>query len=200
MRWTASCIAAVGGAALCCFVAVPAAAQLDVEWKLNQRIRASSSTWATALAPADRDSPPDDGRQMDVLVLYTPSARLVAGSTPEMWAAIVGYVSETDHVFQLSGVRLRLNLVGAFETEDDDDGPYASHDGFGREFLDRVRAPNDGYMDDVPVMRNRTSADLVHLLVGGYLADGISGTAWGGFGRVGALQTEQRAAHSTVRA
>jgi hypothetical protein len=105
------------------------------------------------------DAPPaaDDGSLIDVLVVYTPAARDGAGGTPEMLSQVNLAIAETNTGYLNSGVVQRLRLAGAVEvayTESGDNGVD----------LDRVTAPSDGYLDNVPTLRNTYQADLVSLI------------------------------------
>lgn len=103
---------------------------------------------------ADRSSMvQDDGSQIDVLVLYTPSARTVAGGIAQIQALASQVVSDGNTIFARSGVVTRLRLVSATE-------------------LPLVEAPN--LVSDLfalkdsalaASLRDSTHADLVQLLV-----------------------------------
>ncbi len=110
-------------------------------------------------------SPPcgDDPNTIDVLVVYTESARKgadptgIGGSVP-IEAAIYLSMAETNQSYVRSDVAHRLRLVHVQEVdyEESDDS-----------FADRNRLvnPNDGELDDVPVLRDAYGADVVVLLV-----------------------------------
>ena len=93
---------------------------------------------------------------IDVAVVYTPAAREEAGGTAEIEAVIDLMVAETNEAYQASGVYQRLALVARSEVQ------YAEAGGF--RDIDRLVDPSDGYMDEVHAMRDRTGADLVHLV------------------------------------
>ena len=93
---------------------------------------------------------------IDVAVVYTPAAREEAGGTAEIEAVIDLMVAETNEAYQASGVHHRLALVARSEVQYTEAGD--------RRDLYRLRDPSDGYMDEVHAMRDRTGADLVHLV------------------------------------
>ena len=93
---------------------------------------------------------------IDVAVVYTPAAREAAGGTAGIEAAIDLMVAETNEVYAASGVRQRLALVARSEV------PYVE----GGPDLGRLRDPSDGHLDEAHTLRDRTGADLVHLIVG----------------------------------
>ena len=96
---------------------------------------------------------------IDIAVVYTPAARDEAGGTAAVEAAIDLMIAETNQAYEDSGVRYRLALVARSEVE------YAQQ--YSALDLRRLENPSDGYMDEVPTMRDETGADLVHLIVGG---------------------------------
>ena len=93
---------------------------------------------------------------IDVAVVYTPAAREEAGGTAEIEAVIDLMVAETNEAYQASGVHHRLALVARSEVQYTEAGD--------RRDLYRLEDPSDGYMDEVHAMRDRTGADLVHLV------------------------------------
>ena len=93
---------------------------------------------------------------IDVAVVYTPAARDAAGSTAAIEAEIDLMVAETNQAYETSGVHHRVALVGRSEV------PYS--EAGDRRDLYRLEDPSDGYMDEVHAMRDRTGADLVHLV------------------------------------
>ncbi len=94
---------------------------------------------------------------VDVAVFYTPAAREAAGGAAAIAAGIDLMVAETNQTYAASGVHHRLRLVERSEVQ------YTET---GNSFLDiyHLENPSDGYMDGVHALRDRTGADLVHLL------------------------------------
>ena len=93
---------------------------------------------------------------IDVAVFYTPAAREEAGGAAEIEAVIDLMIAETNEAYQASDVRHRLALVARSEVQYTEAGD--SRD------IDRFADPSDGYMDEVHATRDRTGADLVHLV------------------------------------
>ena len=94
---------------------------------------------------------------IDVAVVYTPAAREAAGGAAAIGAEIDLMIAETNEAYAASGVHHRVALVDRVEVPYTETGD-ASID------LDRLSNPYDGHMDGVHAMRDRTGADLVHLL------------------------------------
>ena len=112
---------------------------------------------AAAEPAAEPDTVADDGSFVDVLVVYTPAARDAAGGTSGMLSQVNLAVAETNTGYQNSGVVQRLRLAGAAEVAYVESGDNGVD-------LDRVTAPADGYIDNVPALRNTYQADVVSLI------------------------------------
>ena len=93
---------------------------------------------------------------IDVAVVYTPAAREEAGGTAAIEAVIDLMVAETNEAYEAGGVRHRLALAARSEVQYVEAGDDRD--------LGRLADPSDGFMDDVHAMRDRTGADLVHLV------------------------------------
>ena len=93
---------------------------------------------------------------IDVAVVYTPAAREEAGGTAAIGAVIDLMVAETNQVYAESGVGHRVALVERSEVSYTEVGDFDD--------LYRLQDPSDGYMDEVHALRDRTGADLVHLI------------------------------------
>ena len=102
--------------------------------------------------------PPDPMPSIDVAVFFTPAARRKAGGKAEMEALIDLMVVETNQAYEDSGANQRIVLAAREEV------PYEEENGSGSLALDRLVAKSDGYMDEVHTIRDRTGADLVHLI------------------------------------
>src|SRR5690242_20110009 len=77
---------------------------------------------------------------IDVLVVYTPSARAGAGGVTALQAQIQSAVVEANTVFQNSGVNARLRLVHQQDIPYNESGNLATD-------LTRLSNPTDGYLD-----------------------------------------------------
>ena len=107
---------------------------------------------------------------IDVLVVWTPSAREEVGGTVEIQTLIDLYVAEANQAYADSGVSLALNLLHSQEVDyvESDQGLFTD--------LFRLSDP-DAYLDEVRDLRDRVGADLVQLVTGDGL--GFCGVAWG---------------------
>ncbi|MDE0102983.1 MAG: M12 family metallo-peptidase [Bryobacterales bacterium] len=96
---------------------------------------------------------------IDMAVFYSPAAREEAGGADQIEAAIDLMLAETNDAYVASGVRHRVALVARSEI------PYVEEEAQGdlRSLID----PSDGRLDEVHAVRDRTGADLVHLIAGG---------------------------------
>lgn len=94
---------------------------------------------------------------VDVMVVYTPSARSALGGHDGALATIESHVAYTNAAYERSGVHHRIRLVHAGEIDYVESGSILTD-------LDRLRAPGDGFLDDVHDMRDAWGADLVSLI------------------------------------
>lgn len=100
----------------------------------------------------------DSSARIDIMVAYTPQALAGEGSQSALFARIALAVAETNGGYAKAGVTTRLRLVHIQPTAYTESGDFQTD-------LDRVVAPNDGYMDDVPAARNGYGADMVALIL-----------------------------------
>ena len=100
----------------------------------------------------------DEPTFIDVLVVYTPAVRQAAGGRAEVEATVDLWFAETNQAYEDSGANLRIFLTRASEVDYEETGD-------GRTDLHRLYHPSDGHMDGVHELRERTGADLVHLVV-----------------------------------
>ncbi len=105
--------------------------------------------------PAAVSAPADDGSQIDVMVVYTPAARVAQGGTSAMMSLVNLGITETNNAYTNSNVIQRIRLVYAGEVN------YTEVDS--NVDLDRLQATNDGWMDQVHALRDTYGADLVSL-------------------------------------
>ena len=104
------------------------------------------------------DIPPDDGSEIDVMVVYTPLAKHREGGRAAVEALIDLFVTETNQAYERSGVIHRIRLVLREEVD------YFEE--VGGDHLFRLAGDSDGYMDHIHDLRDLYAADLVHLIVG----------------------------------
>jgi peptidyl-Asp metalloendopeptidase len=120
-----------------------------------------------AARAADAGPQADAGDTIDVMVVYTPAARVAAGGTAAIEALINLAVAQSNTNYQQSLVTPRIRLVYKAEVS-------YTESGFSTD-LDRLTNPSDGYMDEVQAWRNTYGADLVSL----WINDASScGLAW----------------------
>ncbi len=96
----------------------------------------------------------DDGSTIDVMVVYTATARAAAGGTNAMKSLIDLAVAETNQSYQNSGVTQRLRLVHAAEVAYAETGSL-------EDALNCITKTTDGCIDNVHTLRNTYGADVV---------------------------------------
>lgn len=99
----------------------------------------------------------DDGSVIDILVVYTPSARAAQGGTAAMENLIDLAVLETNTSYQNSAVTHQLRLVHTAEVNYTESGDFETD-------LNALTSRFDGEMDEVHDLRDTYGADLVALL------------------------------------
>jgi len=102
----------------------------------------------------------DDGSVIDIMVVYTQSARAVVGGTVAMETLIDQAVAETNTGYANSNITQRINLVHTAEivyTELSGSSGWSTT-------LNRLTNDNDGYMDEVHSLRDTYGADLVIMI------------------------------------
>jgi hypothetical protein len=116
----------------------------------------AASGHISAHIPADIQA--DDGTIIDVMVVYSATARSAAGGSAAMQALINLAVAETNQSYQNSGVGQRLRLVHVEEVAYSETG----------KILDALRcitSTSDGCLDNIHSARNAYAADLVSFWV-----------------------------------
>ena len=102
----------------------------------------------------------DDGSVVDILVVWTPTAREKYHSGPQVRSQIDMLVAYANDALERSGALVSLNLVAAEEVD------YLETDT--RTDFHRLVVPDDGHMDRVHDRRDALGADLVFLLGSDY--------------------------------
>ena len=125
---------------------------------------------------------------VDVLVLWTPKARELAGGEAHMRTRVDLAVVWANDAYERSGAEVRLNLAGAEEVDYVEE-EVVPGEAWGRASsmdLARLQDPADGVMDEAHERRDALGADLVSLFTG----DGGGGIALlaGPFSVVGTYQ------------
>lgn len=109
------------------------------------------------------------GSQVDVLVAWTPNAEsIIGGGTQAAVAWVRNYALATNSYYAASGINERIRLVLAVRTEYTESGTYLDN-------LFRLQDPNDGFMDELHVLRDVAGADLVALISN---VTDVCGVAW----------------------
>lgn len=100
----------------------------------------------------------DDGSLIDMLVVYTAHARSYVGGAAAIQTLINLAEAETNSAYLFSQITTRIRVVGTHEVNYQESGSSQ---------IDRQRLlfPDDGYMDEVHVLRDQLRADVVSLIV-----------------------------------
>lgn len=110
-------------------------------------------------APARFSGGCDDGSTLDVLIKWTPTARIEAGGEVSIRAIADASVAISNHVYATSGIDVRMRAVGISETEAYDQDASAN-------VIGHLQTIGDGLLDSVHAERDALGADLVALLQG----------------------------------
>lgn len=141
--------------------AVEPPAEMAVEEKAGLARTAAASASNTAAYAVTKSI-------VDLLVVYTPEARSVAGSTANMVSRIQLAIAETNQGFVNSGIDMELRLVGTSET-----GPSAGQ-AASNTYLNQVTSDTT-----ISALRNQYGADMVSVWVNGPGAGGgVVGIGW----------------------
>ena len=124
---------------------------------LAHPLEAPSETGEDSQQSLDVSIPVDDGSLIDVMVLYTPAAKILMGGRAGIEALIDLYVAQTNQAYANSGAFHRIRLVSREEADYIESGEALID-------VERLEDDSDGYMDHVHALRETYAADLVHLL------------------------------------
>lgn len=111
----------------------------------------------------------DDGTLLDVLVVYTPTARSTAGGDSAIQSEIANAIALANTSYNNSQVNTQMQLVHTSEVS------YSETSYAYETNLDHLTYTSDGYMDSVHTLRNTYNADLVVLVREG---GSYCGIAW----------------------
>ena len=92
---------------------------------------------------------------VDVLVLWTPQARAIAGGLSRMRASVDERVAVANEAYRLGGVSQRLQLVGAAEL---------NYQNATADDIERLPIRSDGFLDEIHQLRDSYAADIVSLI------------------------------------
>ena len=114
----------------------------------------------------------DDGNEsvVDVLVVYTSAVTEAVGGVLAVLTMVDLFITETNQAYRDSDVDQQVFLTRAVEV--DYEGSNSGLD------LERLLNPEDGYLDDVHELRERTGSDLVHLIAESGTVCGIAYLMW----------------------
>lgn len=120
----------------------------------------------TCLLASVARADPDDGTQIDVLVLISQNARAIAGGTDLQAVTIVddAFV-DVNQAYSTAGVNTHIRIVGyvpVFYLEQINGDPDAD--------LDSLTGTADGILDEIHALRDAYAADLVVLVAGSWFA------------------------------
>ncbi|MYD95802.1 MAG: hypothetical protein F4X98_00260 [Gammaproteobacteria bacterium] len=110
-----------------------------------------------AVGTGDPSASAEDPSVVDLLVLFTPSVTDARGGIVQVHGMVDLWVAETNQAFEDSGADVRVFLTRAVGV-DYLEGGASSID------LYRLAIPGDGYLDVAHELREKTGADLVHLI------------------------------------
>jgi flagellar hook assembly protein FlgD len=109
------------------------------------------------LEAIDYSSSADNGSIIDVMVVYTPQAKIDEGGVDAINALINLAVEETNQGYVQSGINPKLRLVHKQEINYVEDNNM-------RVDLNRLKHKTDGYMDEVFLLKKEHAADMVALI------------------------------------
>lgn len=116
--------------------------------------------------------PSGDDHIIDILIAYTGrAADWVSAGGSDINLEIQNMVSKANNAFQLSGVRVYLQVVHTTEVD------YTVRDASLEDDIDLLKKDGDGVLDGVLALRDQYHADLVSLLVRNNTAGGRKGYA-----------------------
>ncbi|NJL17884.1 MAG: hypothetical protein HC938_12480 [Nitrospira sp.] len=123
----------------------------DPEPELQQPSTAAASGSVTTAAATTNTI-------VDLLVVYTSTARAKQGGQASMNALIALGVDLANQAYRNSQIAMQLRLVRAAEIAYTETGNISTD-------LSRLQRTNDGFMDSVHQLRNQYKADMVALIV-----------------------------------
>ena len=152
------------------------------QYSIREVDRSGLPEGAPPLVPRLLDADPapaafvDDPGRVDIAVFYTSEAQEDAGGTDEINALIDVWVADTNGAYLRSDIQHRLNLVlreqvSYTEGEDSEDNSVV------KQAIDCLIEDDDDCLDAVHARREKYSADLVHLIVGGPSPESACGRA-----------------------
>ncbi len=114
----------------------------------------------------------DTGAIIDIMVVYTPSARLAAGGQAAIESIINASVATMNTTFTNSNIATQVRLVHTAEVVYSR-GETGRSSGFNTA-LDDLTDTTDGYMDTIHALRDTYSADMVQLFFNNSSSGGLA--------------------------
>ncbi|WPD24913.1 MAG: M12 family metallo-peptidase [Candidatus Electrothrix scaldis] len=109
--------------------------------------------------PVEDDESTDTSTVVDVMVVYSNDALTYAGSVDEINNIIALGIAIANDAHETTNTGIFLHLVHSAQVNYTDSGNRSTD-------LDRLYESSDGYLDDVPALRDAYGADFVSLMVG----------------------------------
>ena len=94
----------------------------------------------------------------DIMLVYTPAARILVGGRSQIEAECANAVAMTEMTYTNSGLSIQCNLVFVAEVAYTENGTFQDH-------LNRLRNPADGILDQILGLANSAGADFIGLVV-----------------------------------
>ncbi|MCB2182517.1 MAG: zinc-dependent metalloprotease [Desulfobulbaceae bacterium] len=141
-----------------------------VEPVVDEESGQTMDSGSSLMDSTDLDSDPSEydetGTVIDVMIVYTPAARIANGGTAGMESLIDLAVAETNTGYSNSAVVQRVNLVHREEVAyTESTPPNSSSTIVFDDGLDDLQGTSDGEIDNVHQLRNDYAADIVSLFV-----------------------------------
>jgi hypothetical protein len=131
----------------------------DIEPKLAPApSKKSSSGPGLNLAIGDDPAKPDTKPVIDVAVFYTAAAQIAANATVGIKSVVIQSMQSVQSALDEYKIRATVNLIYSDPINYQESGDIFLD-------LDRLHNPANGYLADVPVLRDRLKADVVVLIV-----------------------------------
>lgn len=107
------------------------------------------------------------GQVIDLMAVYTSTARANAGGVAGIEGRIVNAVTKANEAYINSKIPMRLNLVSMVETNYVESGSMSTD-------KSRLQSQTDGFMDEIHALRDQAGADQVILINANYDVCGVA--------------------------
>ena len=130
----------------------------------------ASASGSATVTTSSSSGGSDSAGQIDVMIVWTPAARIAAGGTTAAIQSLADLaVGNANASYANSGIGTSLRLAYSGEIEFTETPSSISND------LYRLKGTGDGYMDQVHKLRDQYGADVVTLMGAGYANAGACG-------------------------